>query len=461
MTARTTVPAASTSTPATLPRCLAVEWLLPEPGRPPLALTEPRLTLGRDEDCDVVLGGDEASRRHAELVCDGPLCVLRDLGSTNGTHLNGQRVTEAPLAPGNVIRVGAALGVVVAWSEQDADVGASFGELAPGLCGGRRLAAAVREAELAAATDLPVIVQGETGTGKECVARAIHAWSRRRGDFVALNCAALPESLAEAELFGYRKGAFTGADRASPGLFRAAHEGTLLLDEVIDLPLELQSKLLRVLEQSEVVPLGESRPVPVDVRMVVAAQEPLAAAVSQKRFRADLYARLNGLEVLLPPLRERVEDVGGLLLHFLNDLSGGQAPRVGAKLLERLCLHDFPFNVRELQLLARRLLVLHGHEPELRRSHLPPALKNDAGTRRRSESEKGPAPVVEPADRDEHDLTRLAEALREHGGHVTRAAAAAGISRQRAYRLMRGLQRIDLDEMRRGQPVASGNGRPE
>ena len=186
-----------------------------------------------------------------------------------------------------------------------------------------------------------------------------------------MNCAAVPEALAEGELFGYRKGAFTGASCGNLGHFRSANGGTLLLDEFTELPLALQAKLLRVLEQREVLPLGESRPVPVDVRVVVAAQEPLSAALEHRRLRADLYARLDGVTIQLPPLRQRLEDVVPLFEYFASEVSGGHPPRVEAELIEQLCVYDWPFNVRELELVVRRLLVLAGHEPVLRRHHLP------------------------------------------------------------------------------------------
>ena len=178
-----------------------------------------------------------------------------------------------------------------------------FTEIAPGWYGGATLAAAAAPGRRTGA-DLPIIVQGETGTGKEGMARALHDWSGRRGPMVAVNCAALPAELAEAELFGYRKGAFTGADVHSPGLFRAAEGGSIFLDEILELPLPLQAKLLRVLEERRVRALGETRDVPIDVKIVVATQEPLADAVAERRFRADLQARLDGLTLVLPPLRD-------------------------------------------------------------------------------------------------------------------------------------------------------------
>src|SRR6187549_2818904 len=296
---------------------LALVWVFPLPDQPAIPLDQraddaAELIIGRDAACDVVLEGGDISRRHAALRWAGPGdgAALHDLGSRNGIRINGRAVADGVLAGGDVVRVGGWIGVVTAQP-------GALAEIAPGLHGGATLAKAVAPLRQAAPSDLPIVLEGETGTGKEVVARAIHAWSGRRGPFVALNCAALPESLAEGELFGYRKGAFTGADRASPGVFRSADGGTLLLDEVSDLSLALQAKLLRVLEQREVQPLGETRPVPIDVRIVVAGQLSLLDASRTGRFRADLLARLEGMTVRLPPLRDRREDVAPLFSQLL------------------------------------------------------------------------------------------------------------------------------------------------
>jgi two-component system response regulator PilR (NtrC family) len=228
------------------------------------------------------------------------------------------------------------------------------------------------------------------------------------------------------------------------------------LDEIADLPALLQAKLLRVLEQSEVTPLGEPHPVPVDVRVLAAAQEPISVAVSENRFRADLYARLDGLIVQLPPLRDRVEDIPGLFSRFLHEGSGGKPPMVEPKLVERLCLYDWPYNVRELALQTRRLLALYGHESLLRRSHLseqirftPPMENNGPSPSSQPASSKGDSEAsMKPADRNERDFAALIEALREYRGNVARAAASIGISRQRAYRIMEGRDEIDLEAFR-------------
>jgi DNA-binding NtrC family response regulator len=406
---------------------LALEWTWPRARVD--ELQGAKLAIGRDEAADLRLDGTGVSRLHAELYRQGPLYVLRDLGSTNGTWLAGRRIEHAPVSPGTVVRIGEWVGVF----GRRTDIAADFDELAPGLFGGSELAKLLTPLKRAASSTLPVLLIGETGTGKERFARAAHHFSGRNGPFLAVNCAALPEQLAEAELFGYRRGAFTGAERASPGYFRAAHGGTLFLDEMPELSPALQAKLLRVLEDGQVMSLGESTSVNVDVRIVSASQRPLRELVAGGRLRQDLAARLNGLELKIPPLAVRRADVPRLFSQFLKQQSGGRPPPVEARLIEALCLHDWPENVRELELLTRRLLVVHGHEPNLRRQHLPAelaALNEDPGAR----------PSSPPRHRREHDLARIKKELEINGGSVKAAAEALGISRQRVYRLLDGFE---------------------
>ena len=451
---QTTVRAAGNGSSTAAPAGeLALRWLFPATDGPATSLSVPRVVLGRGDDCGTVLPGAEVSRYHAEIVRDGPIAILRDLKSRNGSFVNGRATCEASLKLGNVVRVGEWVGVVVAVPSSDEDA-LRHGTIAPGLFGGPALRVALAPALSAAKSDLPIVLEGETGTGKEVVARAIHAASGRRGGFVAVNCAALPEGLAEAELFGYRRGAFTGADRPSLGHFRAAHGGTLLFDEISDLPMALQAKVLRVIEQKEVVPLGESQPIRVDTRIIAAGQGSLEAAVAAKTFRADLFARLDGVSVRLPALRERVEDVPYLFARLLHDFTAGRPPAVHPALIERLCLYPWPFNVRELVTLVRRLLVVHAHEPSLTVDHLPDRLRrHESGAGGALSSSKAglarplPPEPRDQAERDDLDRARLTGALRDHSGNVSRAAAAVGISRQRAYRLML-----------RGSKAESGNG---
>jgi transcriptional regulator with PAS, ATPase and Fis domain len=325
-----------------------------------------------------------------------------------------------------------------------------FTEIAPGLLGGATLQAAVASLRQAAPSNLTIVLEGETGTGTEVVARSVHAWSGRPGPLVAVNCAALPEGLAEGELFGYRRGAFTGADRSSPGFFRSAEGGTLLLDEVSDLPLPLQAKLLRVLQEGEVQPLGETRPVPVNVRIVVAGQQSLMDVVREGRFRPDLLARLDGITVHLPSLRQRKEDVPYLFSHLLRELTQGRAPAVEGEVVERLCLHDWPFNVRELVQLVRQILVLYPNESLLRAQHLPARIGAQSVGPSQTKVVKSAllgGVAAAPTTGEPVELPAFMAALRASGGNVARASAMLGITRQRAYRLMAS-HAVDLDAIR-------------
>jgi len=425
---------------------LALVWVFPLTGSAPVRLHAPgdfELVLGRDPSCAVRLDGNDVSRRHALIkrIAPDPIPVIVDLKSRNGVRVNGHPVSSSQLGRGDVVRVGGWVGVV-------ATSPVEFGEIGPGLWGGAVLGATVAPLRQAAQSNLTIILEGETGTGKEIIARCVHTWSERPGPLVAVNCAALPEALAEGELFGYRRGAFTGADRSSPGFFRSAQGGTLLLDEVSDLPLPLQAKLLRVLQEGEVQPLGETRPVPVDVRIVVASQQPLMDAVKQGRFRADLLARLDGITVRLPPLRLRREDVPHLFSRLLCELTKGHPPAVEGDLVERLCVHDWPFNVRELVQLVRQLIVLYPNETLLNGTHLPNRIGQHSSESVPARSVSRPPIRSESAPTgDAAELPALLVALRASGGNVARASAMLGITRQRAYRLMEG-HSIDLEAIR-------------
>lgn len=443
----TTITERSPSRQKEVSRDLALVWLFPHTGLPASQLFweggGERL-IGRDSGCAIRLDGSEVSRRHAALRRERnvALPLLVDLGSRNGIRVNGQAVSSAHLDVGDVVRIGGWIGVV-------AKAASSFGEIAPGLSGGTVLRETLAPLRQAAPSPLTIVLEGETGTGKEVACRALHAWSGRSGPLVAVNCAALPEGLAEGELFGYRRGAFTGADRASSGFFRSARSGTLLLDEVSDLPLPVQAKLLRVLQEGEVQPLGETRPVAVDVRIVVACQQPLMDAVREGRFRADLLARLDGLTVRLPPLRKRKEDVPLLFSQLLREHSNGRAPAIEGDVVERLCIHDWPFNVRELVQLVRQLLVLYPSESLLRAAHLPPRIGASRAPMATSEaiSDSHDSHDGGRASGDRVELPALLAALRASGGNVARAAAMLGITRQRAYRAME-THAVDLDAIR-------------
>jgi len=428
---------------------LAVIWVHPDVEGRVSFLPPGRTVLGRDVTLDIRLPGHETSRQHAEIVRESAMVLVSDLNSMNGTQVDGRRVSRAPIDEGSVVRIGDWVGVVVRLAgEQD---GAVFQEIIPGYFGGPRTLATVGPLRKVAASDLAITIEGETGTGKEGIARATHLWSNRTGPFIAVNCAALPETLAEGELFGYRKGAFTGADRANPGFFQAAQGGTLFLDEVADLPSVIQPKLLRVLEQREVTPLGEARPIPIDVRIVVATQRPLAILVEEKRFRADLMARLDGLRLRLLPLRSRVEEVPYLFTRLLKAKSGTKgAPGLDAAVVEKLCCHRWPLNTRELTNLVQRAVALHGHEKLLKRSHLV-TLMGDAESAAKPEPSAPdavpPSPAIAgltPAELAERQ--RIVECLAQCAGSQSAAAKLLNMARST---LIERLKRYDIPRPRR------------
>jgi DNA-binding NtrC family response regulator len=411
-------------------RELAIQWIVNSKLAGIAPLRAGRLRVGRGDDCHLRLEHASVSREHAELYRQGPIFALRDLQSTNGTWVNGVRVEHTAIAEGDVLRFGDCLGIVLGLEPDSAT--REFGSLAPGLWGGASLASAVANAKAAAQSDLPIVLVGETGVGKERIARALHHWSGRSGRFHAVNCSTVPVALAEAELFGHQRGAFTGADTSRSGHFQAGNGGTLFLDEISELSLDVQAKLLRAVEEREVIPLGTAAALRVDVRIIGAAHQHLDALVEQQKFRADLCARLAGFIVEVPPLRRRREEIPGLCLKLLEKHASGPAPRVAPALLEWLCLREWPGNVRELELMLRKLLALHGGESVLRLSFAQELAKTSFTTA------AGATPSAKSGfrDRRESDLHRLRQALTRTNGNLTAAAGAIGISRRRAYRLL-------------------------
>jgi transcriptional regulator with AAA-type ATPase domain len=450
----TTTPDALLRQPGSSEAGLALRWVFPSWDGSLTKLVPGVTLIGRDPECAGCLPSSSVSRKHAEIRwAPGSVPMLRDLGSTNGVFVNGRTTRQAPLKLRDVLRFGDWIAVLVPMPS-DGATGWTFEELAPGFWAGPALLRALAPARVAAAATLPVIIQGETGTGKEGTARTIHTWSGRRGPFLAINCATLTESLAEAQLFGHRKGAFTGADTAKPGFLRAAEGGTLLLDEIVDLPPAIQPKLLRAVEQREVVPLGETSPVPIDVRLLAASASSLHDAVRAKRFRADLLARLEGVTVALPPLRERAEEIPFLFARIIEQERGAAAPpRFDPLLIERLCTDAWPFNARGLAQLARRLLALYPDAAVLDDDALP--AEAGAGDQRSLTPAAGLRAVDDAGASDpEIDQGVFLAALKDNRGNVKRTATALGISRGRAYRLLERYGAVDLDGLRQGEPAA-------
>lgn len=405
---------------------------------PPLALVPGHHRIGRDVQPSegITLHDSRASRTHATLhVAARTLKVrLTDEGSRNGTWVNGAPIDECWLDDGDILRL-ADTHLLLRFdppSIGDAEVPSLMGG-APSMRALRGIVARVAE------HDVTVLLCGETGTGKEVVARALHDRSRRRGPFVAVNCAAIPEPLAESELFGHVAGAFTGATSNREGLFRAANQGTTFLDEIGDLPIALQPKLLRVLEQRRVTSVGATGDEAVDVRVVAATNVDLAKAVASGAFRGDLYARLAEFSVALPPLRERREDVLVLLEHTYD----GVLPALEPDLVAALLAHAWPYNVRELRAVARELSV-RGEEGR--------ALGLELVAHRLGSSERAPSvgpratePVTSTTGLDRaappsrEELTRI---LQECRGNIRAIARKTGRSRMQVYRW---LEQYELD----------------
>jgi transcriptional regulator with PAS, ATPase and Fis domain len=352
------------------------------------------------------------SRLHARISWDGRSSTSRldDSGSANGCMVDGERVGSGPLRHGTVIRLG---DTVFVFAETD------------------HMASVLDRARRAAEVDVSILLIGPTGTGKELLARQIHSASKRRGDFIAVNCAALSENLVGSELFGHTRGAFSGAGAERPGLFRAAHGGTLLLDEIGDLPLSLQPALLRALQERAVRPIGAEREVPVDVRIVAATHQDLRRAVEQNRFRRDLFARLSQVELRLPALEERTYELGSLISAIAVRI--GLTVRVTADAMEALALWHWPNNVRELENLLLKLRVFSG-KGELDRTFLEreaPEMLEHLRTSRSSQ----PAP---PADRSKRPTREeLSQALARHAGNIVLVAAEFGTSRTQVYRWLK------------------------
>ena len=320
-----------------------------------------RLTIGTASGSELVLSDQTVSRRHCEILVRNEQYLLRDLGSTNGTLLNGTPVVEAYLTPGSVIQVGATQVLfepTKKWERVAEPASDRFGEM---FGASRPMREVFGLLARIASTDLSCLIMGETGTGKELAARALHSQSSRADKaFVVVDCGAMSATLTESELFGHEKGAFTGADRMRPGAFELADGGTIFLDEVGELPIHLQPKLLRALERREVKRLGASRSVDVDVRVVAATHRNLGSMIESKDFREDVYYRLAEVVITLPPLRERREDIALIAERMLRTLTpAGRPPlSLSTEAINELKGRPWLGNVRELRNTIKRAAAL-------------------------------------------------------------------------------------------------------
>ena len=400
------------------------------------------ILVGADPSCDLVLSDRSVSRRHAEVMRKGDVLVVRDLDSTNGTFYHDARVKEVFVPVGGEVSFGKTL-VRVAPEEVpvEAEPQAEYrlGPLVGGDIRMREIFALIREI---AASDATVVVEGETGTGKELVAQAIHELSPRvKGPLVVFDCTNQPRDLIESSLFGHVKGAFTGATAQRSGAFERAHAGTIFLDELGEFGLDLQPKLLRVLESREVQKVGGEVYQPVDVRVVAATNRNLRAEVRAGNFREDLYYRLAVVRILLPALRERLEDLPRLVEHFIQ--MTGVDFSVASSSYDNLQKYSWPGNVRELKNVVERAAALSRGQRDVDLSRFLleddgvapslPKLPTDI------ESSSAHLSFKEAKGKiiSDFESKYIARLLRKHGNNISVAARQAGIDRKHFKDLMR------------------------
>ncbi len=407
-------------------RCQLVVVEGPDAGRA-VPLDAPR-EVGTGAGCALRLTDERVSARHLSVTPKDGGFEVEDLGSTNGTLFEGAKVTKLKVGPGASFKLGRSL-LRVQPQPTALEVTPSrarrFGELVGESLAMRELFAVL---ELAAQSEVTVLVQGETGTGKELVARALHdASSRRGGPFVAVDCGALPESLLESELFGHVKGAFTGASERRAGAFLRADRGTLFLDELGGVSAAVQARLLRVLEERKVKPVGADAETPVDVRVVAASRLALEQGVAQGTFRSDLYYRLSVLALELPPLRNRREDLPLLVTELLKRRGFEAGPVDGAG-FDALRAHAWPGNVRELRNVLERALALSPTATSFRQLKLSLGpIETGGGLSVRTEL---PFKEAKDAVVDAFEAQYLREVMGRHGGNLSAAAREAQVDRK-------------------------------
>jgi two-component system, NtrC family, response regulator GlrR len=406
-----------------------------------------RIVIGTHESATVRLGDRTVSRFHCEITRVAGRLLVRDLGSRNGTYIDGVAIREAFCPPTGALVLGEtrlALRPSLRPAQATMATRDRFGLLTGRSPAMRRV---IGQLERVAASDATVLLLGETGTGKELAAESIHRESpRAKGPFVIVDCGAIPSELLESELFGHERGAFTGAVRSREGAFTAAAGGTIFLDEIGELPRDLQPKLLRALSRRAVKPVGRETYTDIDVRVIAATNRDLRQEVNVDRFRGDLYYRLAVVEVRLPPLRDRLDDLAILVETMLRESRATPLETsrlLAASFLDQLREHAWPGNVRELRNAIDRALAMGLWESE-RAPATSAAPGSPAGV---------PIDLSRPFKDARDDWTAsferayLSALLAEHGGNIRAAARAAGIDRVHLYRLLarHGLRRSDAD----------------
>lgn len=410
------------------------------------------IRIGSAKTSDIVITDPTVSRQHAEIRRSRDGVILRDLDSMNGTFVGHVRAKQVYLGVDTRFRVGRTE-LIFTPADEVIDVEPSDSDHFENLVGE---SVAMREVfgilERIAPTDLTVLITGETGTGKELASRALHTRSKRaQSSFVVFDCGAAAQNLIESELFGHQKGAFTGAIDSRPGVFEMAHRGTIFLDEIGDLPLDLQPKLLRVIEQREVRRVGASKSKPIDVRVIAATNRNLRDEVDAGRFREDLYYRLAVVELVMPPLRDRLDDLHRLAHHLLERSSHTTSiHRIDEEVMTALSNHNWPGNVRELNnVIERAMPFTDGNTITI--AGLPAAIQSGAQPTRNTITvpivppsdthtlEDAPMPFKDAKDQlvDAFEHQYLVDLLNRHDGNVSKAARSAGMDRKSITRLMK------------------------
>jgi len=395
------------------------------------------LRVGTSADNDLVLADDTVSRRHCEIEPTPSGVRVRDMGSTNGVTIGGVRIYDAVL-PGEVrLQVGETELTVTPLHDTVSREQAANDRFGDAIGRSTRMRELFADLERIAPSDVTLLIEGETGTGKDILAESVHRQGPRvDGPFVVFDCGAVASTLAESELFGHERGAFTGAVAAHLGVFQQANGGTLFLDEIGELPKDLQPKLLRVLEKRQIKRVGGTATIAVDVRVIAATNRNLRVEVQRQNFREDLFFRIAAAHVAVPPLRDRMEDLESLVEHFLSlEIPPRTLDDVPEHVWDMFRVHRWPGNVRELRNAVQRLMLTP--DRPLRDAGGPSRPSRPPGGSDASAIPLAPLRVARREAGDAFERSYLEQVLARAAGNVTRAAGMAEVSRQMMQKLMR------------------------
>lgn len=429
-------------TTLTIPKCKLVVLEGADKGRE-LILNKTAINVGTKTNNDLVIIDETVSRNHFEIVKEKDGYIARDLTSTNGTFIDGVKIKEAFISSGSFIKVGK---TKIKFLPEDERIEifpskkTRFGDLIGQSIEMRKIFSIM---EKIAPTDVTVVVEGDTGAGKELVAQAIHSHSRRaRKPFIVFDCSAVAQNLIESELFGHEKGAFTGAHATRQGAFELSNGGTIFLDEIGELSLDLQPKLLRALEQRSIKRVGGDKQLKVDVRVICATNRNLEEEVKEGRFREDLFFRIAVVHVYIPPLKERKDDIHMLIDHFV-DLHNNSASGAGKKIKgfepvakDILACFDWPGNVRELKNACDRAITFC-QDDVVKVSDLPEHIRFKVSIDSQTDDQSLPFREAKDKWLESFEREYLLKLLRRNKGNISQAAKEAKIDRKSIQRLLR------------------------